>query len=86
MPIESEPAFTLQELVELNELELKARGETEHDIARSLRARLNNLRVGRGNAEVIERRQTGSVETRLAAVERDVKRLRELMENWQKNG
>jgi hypothetical protein len=86
MAAEPEPPFTLQELVELNELELNDRGKTEHDIARSLRARLNGLRARQGTSEGLDRRETASLQTRLTAVENEVRQLRELIKGWQKNG
>ena len=40
---ESEPPITLAELVELQELELSARGETRDNAARNLRLRLEKI-------------------------------------------
>jgi hypothetical protein len=81
---ESEPPITLAELVELEELELSARGETRDDAARSLRLRLERLRAGKDNHI-----HTGgsphlaphlTMDTRIAALETEVARLRALIE------
>jgi hypothetical protein len=82
MTTESEPPITLAELVELNELEREARGVTADDITRSTRARLAQLREGKGRAKPHQ----VPLETRIATLEDEVKRLRELIENGRNNG
>ncbi len=77
-----EPPITLAELVELNELERQARGVTADDITRSTRARLVELREGKGHAKP----HYVPLETRIAVLEDEVKRLRELIENGRNNG
>ena len=81
-----EPPITLAELVEINELEREARGVTADDIARLMCARLAELRAGKGGGQRRERPHHVSLETRIAALEGEVKRLRELIENGQNNG
>jgi hypothetical protein len=83
----AETRITIEELVELTELELAAKGETLDDTTRSLRARLTALRAG----ETPSRRSSSilrspSTEARLQALEDEVKRLRELIEGGQNNG
>jgi hypothetical protein len=82
MATASEPPITLAELVELNELERQARGVTADDITRSTRARLVELREGKGRAKP----HHVPLETRIAVLEDEVKRLREFIENGRKNG
>jgi len=69
------------EIIELFRLERKTRGVSDEDVDQSMRARLNELRSGQGQSE---RRPYASVEARVAALEDEVKRLRELIER--KNG
>ena len=76
----SEPAITLAELVELEELELSARGETRDDAARSLRLRLERLRAGKDNHIHAGGSPILAMETRIAALEMEVARLRTLIE------
>ena len=75
---ESEPPITLAELVELQELELSARGETRDNAARNLRLRLERLRAGKGNR--VHGGDSSHLETRVAALEAEVARLRALIE------
>jgi hypothetical protein len=77
---ESEPPITLAELIELEELELTARGETRDDATRFLRSRLDGLRAGKGKRTHIGRSPLWPVETRIAALESEVARLRALIE------
>jgi hypothetical protein len=90
MANESEPPFTLAELTELQELELSARGETRDDVIRSLRLRLGELRAGKGkgsgNGIHIGRSPHLSMESRIAALEAEVARLRALIEGGRNNG
>ena len=77
---EPEPPITLAELIELQELELSARGETRDNAARSMRSRLERLRAGRGNRIPIGGSPHLAMETRIAALEAEVARLRALIE------
>ena len=83
---ESEPPITLAELNELQELELSARGETRDDITRFLRMRLDGLRAGNGKRTHIGRSPQWPMETRIAALEAEVARLRMLIEGGRNNG
>jgi hypothetical protein len=76
----SEPPITLAELVELEELELSARGETRDDAARSLRLRLERLRAGKDNHIHAGGSPYLTMESRIAALEAEVARLRALIE------
>jgi hypothetical protein len=77
---ESEPPITLAELIELQELELSARGETRNDAARSLRLRLERLRGGKDNHIHTGSSPYLAMDTRIAALEAEVARLRALIE------
>jgi hypothetical protein len=82
---ESEPPITLAELIEMQELELMARGETRDDASRSLRMRLERLRAGKASRTPIAGSpmlslSSSSYETRIAALEAEVARLRTLLE------
>jgi hypothetical protein len=77
---ESEPPITLAELIELDELELSARGETRDDAARSLRLRLERLRAGKSSHIPAGGSLQPGIETRIAALEAEVARLRTLIE------
>jgi hypothetical protein len=77
---ESEPPITLAELIELDELELSARGETRDNAARSLRLRLERLRAGNDNRIHAGGSPHLPMETRIAALEAEVARLRTLIE------
>jgi hypothetical protein len=63
-----------------------ARGETRDDAARSLRARLVALRAGEAYSSPLPRAAGSSLEVRLSALEGEVKRLRELVEDGRNNG
>jgi hypothetical protein len=76
----SEPPITLAELIELQELELSARGETRNDATRSMRLRLERLRAGKGRRMPAGGSHHPAIETRIAALEAEVARLRMLIE------
>jgi hypothetical protein len=77
---EFEPPITLAELTELQELELSARNEMRDDFTRSIRSRLEGLRAGKSSRRYIEHSPDMAMETRVAALEADVARLRALIE------
>jgi hypothetical protein len=86
MATASEPTITLQELLELNELEREARGESADDMTRAFRARLAALRARKADGGIHEQPRREPLETRVAALEGEVKRLRELIESGRKDG
>ncbi len=72
--------FTLAELVELNNLERASRGETRDDVTRHLRSRLRALRAGRSSErKIATTKPPVSMESRVAALEKEVKRLRRMI-------
>jgi hypothetical protein len=77
---ESEPPITLAELIELQELERNARGETQDDATRFVRLRLERLRAGKGSRIPTESFPHLTMETRITALETEVARLRALIE------
>jgi hypothetical protein len=76
----SEPPITLAELIELQELESSARSETRDDANRFLRMRLDGLRAGKADRMHSDRSRHLATETRIAALEVEVARLRALLE------
>jgi len=95
-PVE-EPRFTIGDLAELTRRERAARGETPASAARNLRARLEHLRAaqepepaGLSQAGTMPSEASSSLETRsslearVAALEEELKRLRDRIE--EKNG
>jgi hypothetical protein len=82
----SEPPFTVNELIELQALELARRGETQDDVARSLRARLEELREAPAGMQPPTAPRGQSIEARVRELETEVGRLRVLIENGSKNG
>ncbi len=89
MAPQEQPTFTLAELVELNEREQMARGVSSAEVSRELRVRLDELRETQGAEAIVAQpqperwRQTG-LELRVAALEEELKRLRDRIE--EKNG
>jgi hypothetical protein len=87
---DTEPPVTVQELLELTDLETGARGETRDDITRATRARLAALRAGeshtRSSSPAGRPAEGRTVEARLSALESEAGFLRELIEGGQKNG
>ena len=71
--------FTIEEMVELNNLELASRGETRDDVTRHLRSRLRDLRAGKSSRSKMETTKAVSLESRLAVLEKEVKRLARLV-------
>jgi hypothetical protein len=86
MAFESESPITSQELVELMELEMVARGETFDDTVRFIRRRVTALKAGEPYVSPVRTPAGLSMEARLSALETEVKRLRQVIENGQKNG
>ena len=77
-----EPRFTIEDLAELQRRERAARGDTEADAFRRLREKLETLRAEQGPepvkaADKPAELQGPGIEARLAALEEEVKRLRD---------
>jgi hypothetical protein len=89
MALQDPPKFTISDLAELTRREQIARGENPDSVTLKLKARLEELRTAQGAETFVthpepERwRQTG-LELRVAALEEELKRLRDRIE--EKNG
>jgi hypothetical protein len=81
-----ERPLTLQEIVELQDLRLAEQGLTHDDVTRSIRARLKESRAGNKVSKKRARPAVVSLESRVTALEREVKRLRKLIGKEPKNG